>query len=256
VRDEVASFYDAISEGYHFGLGAWRTSVERYGTALEALLGARLGRPGPWEVLDCSCGIGTQAIGIALHGHRVKGTDLSAASLARAQREASSFGVVLETAVVDMRRLADEAGGPFDVVLTGGNSLAHFDREGLGEVFRSARAVLEPGGVFLATVRDYDRVAPERPRFVDGHVHDADDGRRISFQLWDWEPEGHAYTMDWVFLRDRGGDLEVTRERTYLHAHLRAELSEALAAAGFEDVRWHMPDRSGLVEPAVTALGR
>jgi len=220
--------------------------------ALDRLI--RDARPHARDVLDCSCGIGTQAIGIALHGHRVKGTDLSPASLARAEREAASFGVPLETAVADMRRLAEEAGGPFDVVLTGGNALAHFDRAGLDEVFRSALAVLVQGGVFLATVRDYDRVASERPRFVGGNVHDAEDGTRISFQVWDWDADGRGYTMNWIFLRDLGENFEVTRERTHLHAHLREELSEALTDAGFEDVRWHMPDESGFVEPVVTAL--
>lgn len=254
MADDVAGFYDAISEDYHLGLGAWRDSVERYGTALEALLRDRVGRPGPWAVLDCSCGIGTQALGIALHGHRVTGTDISAASLERARAEAAGLGVELETAVADMRRLDTEAGGPYDVVLTGGNALAHFDRAGLGEVFRSALAVLVPGGVFLATVRDYDRVADERPRFVGGHVHDTDDGTRISFQVWDWMPDGSAYDMSWIFLRDRDGELTVTRERTHLHAHRSATLTAELESAGFVDVRWHTPEESGFVEPVVTAV--
>ena len=47
--------------------------------ALDALIGQDRA-----EVLDCSCGIGTQAIGLALRGHRVTGTDLSFRAAARA----------------------------------------------------------------------------------------------------------------------------------------------------------------------------
>ena len=107
-----------------------------------------------------------------MHGHRVTGTDISAASLERAEAEAKEMGVELTTAVADMRRLETDAAGPWDVVLTGGNALAHFDRDGLPEVFRSALAVLRPGGVFLATVRDYDRIADERRASRAATVHD------------------------------------------------------------------------------------
>ncbi|MGY5060876.1 hypothetical protein ACWDFR_43675 [Streptomyces sp. 900105755] len=45
-------------------------------------------------MLDCSCGIGTRAIGLALRGHRVTGTDLSvraaATSTCRAHRTTST----------------------------------------------------------------------------------------------------------------------------------------------------------------------
>src|SRR5581483_7466065 len=113
----------------------------------------------------------------------------------------------------DMRFLDTEVGGEWDTVLSAGNSLAHLDRDELRQTARAARAVLRPGGVFLAGVRDYDRIAEGRPRIpADGRVHDTPEGKRILFQVWDWEPAGDAYTLNWFVLRERAGGWEVRRD--------------------------------------------
>ena len=65
------------------------------GEWLNRFLANQLGGREPWSVLDCSCGIGTQAIGLALHGHRVHATDLSPVSVDCARRESAEFGVAM-----------------------------------------------------------------------------------------------------------------------------------------------------------------
>jgi radical SAM protein with 4Fe4S-binding SPASM domain len=250
VTQDVARFYDAISVDYHFLMGPWRDVVPRYGAALDEVLRERLGRPGPFDVLDCSCGIGTQAIGLALQGHRVHATDLSPASVARAAEEAASFGVELTAGVADMRFLSEQVGGEYDAVLSG-NTLSHFDHDGLVEVFRSAAGVLRAGGAFLATLRDYDALLAERPRFQAAQVHDTEEGKRIVFQVWDWVGDSDAYVMNYFVLREGDGEFDVSHEQTPLHAHTRAGLAEALEAAGYRDCRWHAPDAGS---PAMTIL--
>jgi methylase of polypeptide subunit release factors len=51
--------------------------------------------PSASSALDCACGINTQAIGLAMRGGTVHATDLSPAAIARAGREAASFGAAL-----------------------------------------------------------------------------------------------------------------------------------------------------------------
>ncbi len=70
----VTRFYDEMADGYHLIYSDWDASMRRHGNALDALIG-----DDRVEVLDCSCGIGTQAIGLAMRGYRVTGTDLSPA---------------------------------------------------------------------------------------------------------------------------------------------------------------------------------
>lgn len=65
----VAHFYDELADAYHLIHSDWDTSIRRQGSALDALIGQdRV------TILDCSCGIGTQAMGLALRGHRVTGS--------------------------------------------------------------------------------------------------------------------------------------------------------------------------------------
>ena len=85
--DGVVRFYDAFAGDYDLAYGgAWDAAVERHGAALDALIRDALDDAG--DVLDCSCGIGTQAIGLARRGYRVTGTDISPGAIERARREA------------------------------------------------------------------------------------------------------------------------------------------------------------------------
>lgn len=74
----VARFYDELADDYHLIYADWDASIRRQGAALDALIGQDRA-----DVLDCACGIGTQAIGLALRGHRVTGTDLTPCGRAR-----------------------------------------------------------------------------------------------------------------------------------------------------------------------------
>ena len=84
-------FYDQLAADYHLVYQDWEAAIERQADALDQLI--RSTCPGAKEILDCSCGIGTQAIGLALRGYRVHGTDVSERSLDRARKEAERLGV-------------------------------------------------------------------------------------------------------------------------------------------------------------------
>jgi SAM-dependent methyltransferase len=247
---DVSGFYDALSEDYHLASSGWRESVERFGRIFDELLVDLLGRPGPFDVLDCACGIGQQAIGIAQRGHRVHGSDLSGASLARAERDARALGFELTTTVADMRRLDVEVGGDWDAVVCAGNSSAHLDAQGLRELAASARAVLRPEGWLLVHGRNYDELRKERPRITPGHVTDTAGGKRIIFQVWDWSEAGDAYTLNWFDLAELDGQFEVRRDSTFLHARTCSEIEDALQEAGLVDVESrtaHNPGGAGVV---------
>src|SRR5579859_538968 len=95
---DIAAFYNDLAEHYHLIFEDWDRSIERQASVLGPLLEARAGAA-PLKVLDCACGIGTQTIGLAKRGHRVTGSDLSDAAVARARREAG------------MRRQSQSPGG-------------------------------------------------------------------------------------------------------------------------------------------------
>src|SRR4051794_25853883 len=88
----ILRFYDGFADDYHLAYGGeWDAASERQGASLDRLIRDAL--PDARTILDCSCGIGTQALGLARLGYRVVGSDISRREIERAQREASRLGV-------------------------------------------------------------------------------------------------------------------------------------------------------------------
>jgi SAM-dependent methyltransferase len=254
--DESArAFYDALAESYHLIFADWHASMLRQAAALDRLIGNELG-PGPHAILDCACGIGTQAIGLALRGHQVHATDLSQNAVARAEREAAARGASLSFAVTDMRSLASSVDGEFDVVLACDNALPHLlTDDDLGLAVANMAARLRPGGLFLASTRDYDRLVQERPRGEGPRVLDDFRGRTIAFQIWDWADDGSTYRLQQFLVRQDGAGWRTDHFSTQYRALLPADLVTALRNAGFalSTIRWHEPEESNFFQPVVTA---
>ncbi len=81
-RDPVLASYAGLADDFHLVHEDWDATVKWQGEALDHMIGAALG-PGPQRLLDCSCGIGTQALGLAAMGHGVHATDISPEAVAR-----------------------------------------------------------------------------------------------------------------------------------------------------------------------------
>lgn len=254
--ESVAEFYDLLSEDYHHIIRFdWKAAVREQGVVLDRFLATRLGRPSPYSVLDCSCGIGTQAIGLALHGHRVHATDLSPAAVARARREAAALGVSIAFGVADFRELDRATSDLFDVVLSCDNSIAHcLGEDDLARALASMRGRLKPGGLLVVSLRDYGQLVRDKPRFMSERVDDGAGGRRIAFQVWDWAEDGRRYRLNQFLVKERDGRYELKHFATELRALLAGELTAAVRRAGLKEVRSHMPDESGYYQPIVTGL--
>ncbi|MGW8760878.1 class I SAM-dependent methyltransferase [Streptomyces sp. NPDC055815] len=248
----VAHFYDELADDYHLIYSDWDASIRRQGDALDTLIGQDLA-----AVLDCSCGIGTQAIGLALHGHRVTGTDISPRAAARAAREAARRGLSLRTAAADMRRLPF-ADGRFDTVVCADNSLPHLlTEQEVNAALVEMRRVLRPGGRALISTRPYDDLRRDRPASTPPQVHSAAEAgggeRSVTFQLWHWHEDGEHYDLEHFQLAPAGGDWRVQVRRTTYWALGRDRLAGLAAKAGFVDLRWRMPQETGFFQPLLVA---
>jgi SAM-dependent methyltransferase len=246
---DARSFYDDLADDYDALHADWPGSVRRQGEVLDALIRSELG-DAPQSVLDCACGIGTQAIGLALRGHDVLATDLSPASVVRARREASAMGATLAGGIADFTRLAEQVDGTFACVLACDNAVAHLHSdEDLARFAGSVAAKLQPGGLAIVSLRDYELLKAER---ATGHPVRVGPGT-ISFQVWEWDAEGRTYEMAQFTLRGEGESWQAACRRIRLRALLRGELCAALSEAGLAEVRWRTPDDTGYYQPIVTA---
>jgi glycine/sarcosine N-methyltransferase len=249
---DARTFYDELAGDYDALHADWPHSVRRQGAVLDALIRGELG-DAPRRVLDCACGIGTQAIGLALAGHDVLATDLSPAAVERAGREAKAMGAQLATGVADFTRLSEQVGGTFACVLACDNAVAHLHADqDLARFAAGLAAKLEPEGLAIVSLRDYAPLAAER---APGHPVRVGPGT-ISFQVWDWDDEGRTYELAQFTLRGEGERWETTCRRTRLRALLRDELCGALGEADLAEVRWRTPAETGYYQSIVTARRR
>ncbi|WP_406375570.1 class I SAM-dependent methyltransferase [Streptomyces sp. NBC_00647] len=246
----VAQFYDGLADDYHLIYADWDAGIRRQGDALDALIGVDRA-----AVLDCSCGIGTQAIGLALRGHSVTATDLSPRAAARAAREAALRNVTLRAAVADMRRLPFPD-ARFDAVVCADNSLPHLlTEQDVHAALVEMRRVLRPGGLLLVSTRPYDDLLRNRPVSTPPQVHRPADGRErtVTFQLWHWHEDGEHYDVELFQLLSAGGEWRVQVHRTTYWALSRNRLAVLAADAGFVDPGWRMPQETGFFQPLLLA---
>ncbi|MGH3759278.1 class I SAM-dependent methyltransferase [Actinophytocola sp.] len=205
----------------------------------------------PATLYDCTCGIGTQALPLAAKGFRVNGSDLSAAAVERARAEARERGVDVRLDVADVRALPSRR---FDAVLACHNSLPHLLTDAdLAAAVRSVRGCLDPGGLFLASIRDYDAILRDGTSGVMPVVHGTGARRRIVGQAREWAPDRRTVEINVFILRPKGDGWTTAVRSTTYRTLRRDELTTVLTAGGFDEVRWLMPAESGYYQPVVLA---
>jgi SAM-dependent methyltransferase len=253
MTDQVRDFYGRLAPDYHLIFADWRTSVLRQAEVLDLLLRGYFPGVGPHTVLDCACGIGTQAIGLATRGYRVHATDISAQAIERARQEVQSFEVELTFAVADFLKLEEAVAGSFDAVIAFDNAVAHVQNEvDLERLFRSMASKVAPGGVLAFSLRDYDQLVKSKPRTTTPNVNDHAGGKTIVFQVWDWWDDGTGYRLNHYTVHQRGDTCETLVAVSDLRAWRSAEIGAALDRAGLAYM-WHLPADTGFYQPIVTA---
>jgi glycine/sarcosine N-methyltransferase len=247
----ILDFYDSLAAHYHLIFEDWDASIERQSSTLNNLLTSHFGSRA-LRILDCACGIGTQALGLAARGHQVVGSDLSSQAIERARREAKARKLDIEFYVADMTDLTEFASSGFDVVAALDNALPHLSPVALERAVRAMRDRLHPGGLILASIRDYDVLILERP-IVQGPAFYGDKhGRRIIQQVWDWIDHDRYIMHLYITIHAAEGWTSHHFVSEY-RCLLRDELAAALQSNGFEEVRWLMPTETGFYQPLVLA---
>jgi len=244
-------FYEALADYYHLIFEDWGRSIERQAEVLNPLISKQTGRSSV-NLLDCACGIGTQAIGFAKAGHRVVASDSSQAAVDRAEREARQRGLDISFFVSDMTSLDEIARSDFNVVVALDNALPHLTSFQVRKAVRAAGSKLEPQGLFIASIRDYDNLILQRPTIQGPGFYGEDGERRIVHQVWDWI-DNDRYTVHLYITMQSGGDWVAHHFAPEYRCLLRSELESALTSSGFEQVQWLMPKDSGFYQPIVLA---
>jgi SAM-dependent methyltransferase len=229
----MSGFYDQLASVYHLIYPNWDESIDRQAEQIHAVITERWGAEAR-SILDVSCGIGTQSIGLAKRGFVVTGSDLSVPAIARARNEAARRSLAIDFSICDMKAAFDHHRQQFDVVISADNSITHLlTDDDLLTALKQIYACTRPGGGCLLTVRDYDR-EPRGTGLIKPYGVREEAGRRyVIFQVWDFV--GDLYDMSmYLVVDDRESPQPVTHVmRTRYNAVGTAALLGLMRRAGF-----------------------
>jgi SAM-dependent methyltransferase len=232
----MPDFYDELAPLYHLIHQDWDASIRRQGEQLTALIKAEW--PKSKRVLDVSCGIGTQAIGLAQHSYSVVGSDISGNAVVRAEQEARARGAKVLFAVCDMRQAHRHHGSGFDVVISCDNSLPHLlTDDDLLLALKEMLACLSAGGGCIISVRDYE-TEEHGTNIVKPYGVRTERGKRyLIFQVWDFD--GEQYDLAFFFVEEDISSLKVKTHvmRSRYYAISITRLLGLMRQAGFKNVR-------------------
>lgn len=243
-------FYDGLASHYDKLFLDWNATTKEQAALLHGLFGD-FGFDASASVLDCACGIGTQAIGLAALGYAVTASDLSNGALEEAKARANAAGVEIPFQKADFCALDAVFAEGFDIVIAMDNALPHMlTHEALAAAVRSICARVREGGIFVGSIRDYDALLCEKPPYSPPYIHKTEKGQRVSFQTWDWQGECYRLTQ---YIIDDEKTPTVRKFECEYRATRREELTSLFTACGCKKVTWLFPEKTGFYQPIVVA---
>ena len=245
------SFYDNLASDYDKLFLDWQAAVREQAEMLDAMF-AVYGFDRSARVLDCACGIGTQAIGLAALGYQVTASDISDGELKQARERAEKNGVDIRFEHADFRALSRVFHEPFDIVMAMDNALPHMLTENdLKKALRSMIGRLAPDGMLVASIRDYDALLKSKPPYSPPYIHCTERGQRVSFQTWQWS--GDIYQLTQYIIEDEE-TLRTSKFVCEYRATRRDEMTKLLLQCGCRSVIWSFPEETGFYQPIVIAI--
>lgn len=243
-------FYDDMSAQYDKLFLDWNAAVKEQALILDKIF-AGYGFDREAHVLDCACGIGTQAIGLAALGYHVTASDISGGELAEAEKRALDHGVSIRFAHADFCALSDTFSEQFDIVIAMDNALPHMRTSAsLETALRSIMGRVRLGGLFAASIRDYDSLLEKKPPYSPPYIHKTEKGQRVSFQTWVWKDDNYRLTQ---YIIDDEEKLGISKFECEYRATRREELTNLLLQSGCSEAVWKYTEETGFYQPIVTA---
>lgn len=248
--DITQKFYNELASQYDKLFLDWQATTHEQAVILDKIF-CQSGFDRTATVLDCACGIGTQAVGLAGLGYSVTASDISDEELVEAKKRAQKNCVNIRFEHADFCALAETFSDPFDIIICMDNALPHMlSGNALASAIESIVNQMAQGGRFVASIRDYDALLKRKPPYSPPYIHKTEKGQRVSFQTWDWEGDHYKLVQ---YIIDDNDVLQVSKFACEYRGTRRDEITELLCANGCREVNWLFPEETGFYQPIVVA---
>ena len=249
--DITQTFYNSLAPKYDKLFYDWQYTTLEQAAILNRIFTDN-GFDKSAHVLDCACGIGTQSVGLAVLGYDVTASDICDAELEEAKKRADNNKVDIRFEHADFCALSETFTEQFDIVIAMDNALPHMlTAEKLETAVKSITDRVRSGGIFAASIRDYDSLLTDKPPYSPPYIHKTKNGQRVSFQTWEWNDEGYHLVQ---YIIEDEEKLEISRFECDYRAVRRDELTQLLLQSGCSDIKWLFPEDSGFYQPIVLTI--
>ena len=246
----IQTFYDNLATHYDKLFLDWQATSKEHAVILDRIF-MNSGFDKGASILDCACGIGTQAIGLAAIGYNVTASDISRGEIAEAKERAKRNNVAVRFEYADFCALSDTFSVQFDIVIAMDNALPHMlTCDDLASAIKSILNQIKNGGIFVASIRDYDALLMDKPPYSPPYIHKTAKGQRVSFQTWTWEGDNYRLIQ---YIVDDEDALQVSKFECEYRATRREELTNLFRENGCSEVQWLFPEETGFYQPIAVA---
>ncbi len=203
------------------------------------------------SVIDLGCGTGEHCRFLAGKGFAAVGLDRSESMLAKAQEQ--PLPPNLRFVLAELQQVREAVKTQFGAAISLGNTLVHLTRrQDLKEAFASLVQVLEPRGLFLFQILNYERIFEKNIRHLPLNFRQEDDGEIIFVRLMELLEEGRIRFCPTTLKYNPQVDppVQVVRTRmTEIRGWRREDLTPLLQSAGFSILSIHGDMKGGPFEP-------
>jgi SAM-dependent methyltransferase len=189
------------------------------------------------RVLDCACGTGQLAVGLALRGFEVTASDASEPMVRRTRDLAARHGARLHAETRVWEEIAPKR--HFDAVFCVGNSITHAPgRPGRRAALSAMAGALRAGGVLAVTSRNWELLRAANPGLeVADRLTERAGRRGLVIHAWTipeaWEAPHH---LEVAVAQLAEGAVTTHHGRLEFFPFTHAELGDDLRAAGLDPV--------------------
>ena len=228
-QSEVAAVYDKMAPVFDYEVEDWELAKKAYIEYIKPILVENHVK----TVLDCSCGTGIQAIGLASEGFRVTASDISEEMIRAASKNASKHGVDIEFVHSSFLDLKTNFSKRFDAVISMGNALSHMltDRDAV-EALKNIRSVLrDDNGLCLCDIWNYVTLCAKKKRFIPLVMKDD----AIVLQVRDFFDPGRV-DVNFLYFIKLNGKWQHRNVSMKLRPITTDQLQQFFMEAGFKDI--------------------
>ena len=246
-RKKPASGDDLYSRVDYRRFVAWPKRIRREAPFLMEVLAKAPTR----SVIDLGCGTGEHSRFLAGEGFEAVGLDRSRSMLAKAQEQ--PLPPNLRFVLSEIQQVKEAVKTQFGAAISLGNTLVHLThRQDLEEAFASLAQVLEPKGLFLFQILNYERIFKGNIRHLPLNFRQEEDGEIVFLRLMEPLEDGRVRFCPTTLKYHPHADppVEVVRSRiTELRGWKREDLIPLLENAGFSILSVHGDLIGGPYEP-------